>query len=119
IWNGTGWDEDEKIEYILDSNFNRTKETSMYGGNTYVEDYVYDTTQLMSNFAHPFKDKTGLEYILEDNPFYNKILSYSGNNSRTTANYDSQIVLGVDELNIAKNEIKVIINPISSDVTIK
>ncbi|MBP0902548.1 T9SS type A sorting domain-containing protein [Mariniflexile gromovii] len=119
-WNGVSWEEEDRIEYDLDSNSNRITETYFYDGGTYVESYTYDLTKLMSNYAHPYKDKTGLDFITEDNPFYNKVESYSsGSNNRTVANYDSALVLSVEDSKIVENKIKVFPNPTSNYVNIE
>ncbi|WP_372756487.1 T9SS type A sorting domain-containing protein [Mariniflexile sp.] len=118
-WNGITYVENEKIEYELDTSFNRIKETYTYDGGSNENIYYYDMTELMSNYAHPFKDKTGLDFILDDFPFYNKIESYtSGTNYRTTANYNSQIVLGINDSITTKKDIRLIVDSVSSDVTI-
>ena len=114
------WVEDAKTEYTVDANGNREKEVNTYGGDTEEENYVYDTNFLMSNFAHPFKEKTGLDYIVEDFPYYNKLLSTNdGDGGRTTYNYESAIILGVEDFKIVNNNIKVFPNPTSGKITIE
>jgi hypothetical protein len=118
-WNGANWVEEEKTEYTIDSNGNREKEVNTYDGDTYEENYMYDKSLLMSSFAHPFKEKTGLDYIVEDNPYHNKLLSMTSNNNyRTTYNYISSIVLGVEDFNILDSGIKLYPNPTAGNITI-
>ena len=131
IWveNGT------KTEYDWDATGNKTRETEYYkypdgslAQNKY--EYTYDTFNLMSSFAHPFKDKTGLDYIFEDVPHINKVQgnnSYSYNqstssytlSSRTTYNYNSSINLSTEQPEIATNKITVFPNPAKNFLTIQ
>ena len=91
IWveNGT------KTEYDWDATGNKTRETEYYkypdgslAQNKY--EYTYDTFNFMSSFAHPFKDKTGLDYIFEDVPHINKV---QGNNSYSYNQSTSSYIL--------------------------
>lgn len=118
--NTNTWDESEKTEYIVAANGNRTKETSTYDGDTYVKDFTFDSGALMSSFMHPFKDKTGLEYITEDFPYYNKVLEEVENGIyKTTYNYSNPIVLSVKEAKIVENKITVFPNPTRGDINIE
>lgn len=119
-WDGSGWVEEDRTLYTIDASGNRTKRTDIYDGTSYEVNYVYDTNSLMSNFAHPFKEKTGLDYIVEDYPYYNKILSANnGGTSLTTYNYDSALILGIEDFKIVDNNIKVFPNPTSGNITIE
>jgi hypothetical protein len=119
------WKKDYSTTYDLDIWSNRIRNTYTDDSFQYKEEYTYDTTALLSNFAHPFRDKTGIDYILEDLPYFNKVLTetYSTfnkqissyeNNSRTTYNYNNSIVLGVENAKIASTKITVYPNPTSS-----
>jgi hypothetical protein len=84
----------------------------------------------MSSFAHPFKDKNGLDYLTEDLPYINKILVskfYSldngiyRENNRTTYNYNSAVAfsaLSVEQPEIAAVSITVFPNPTASVVNL-
>lgn len=115
---GANWDkfnnnwvaDDENVfDYVLDTTGNRisSKESS------YDVAYTYDTTQLLSSFAHPFKDKTGLDYFGEDFPYVNKLLSETSNNgtNRITYNYNSAITLSTPNIEKASATLTVYPNP--------
>jgi hypothetical protein len=95
-WNGSAWVEEERTEYILDASENRTSETAHYIGVPQSKyEYTYDTSTLMSAFHHPFKDKTGADYITEDFPYIHKILSqtnYAYNTSTSSFEILGRIV---------------------------
>ena len=131
IWDGSNWNEEDRTDYILDASYNRTRETLFYNGDTqYKDEYAYDTSLVMSSFAHPFKDKTGLDYIYEDFPYTNKILSSNEfsydistssfvNDVRITYNYTSSITLNTEQFEINSNALKVFPNPTSNIINIK
>lgn len=96
IWNGSAWVSDGLITYTIDANGNRLSLTETYDGSSYITTYTYDMTALMSNFANPFRDKTGTDYIAEEYPFYNKILEVNENGYLTTYNYNQ--ALSIDEV---------------------
>jgi hypothetical protein len=75
----------------------------------------------MSSFAHPFKDKTGLDYFTEDFPYVSKLLYETTNSgtSRTTYNYDNLITLGNESLEIVAKGITFYPNPTSDFLTIQ
>lgn len=137
---GAKWDEFNNIwveagafraDYELDATGNRISRTeSESGSNDRKEVYTYDTSNFMSSFAHPFKDKTGVDYLFEDFPYVNKVLitnrfifnpntnSYT-NNSRTTYNYNSAITLSTETLEIADKNITFYPNPTQDLLFIK
>lgn len=64
----------------------------------YLDEYTYAPTTTMANFANPFIDKTGLDYLFEDVKRVGKALGYTTSSndgsgytptSRTTYNYDN------------------------------
>lgn len=128
IWDGI-WTEDENKSYVLATNGNRTSLIySIDQEIEYKEDFFYDTTALMSSYAHPFKDKTGLDYISESFPHINKILNFTTSlynsstasyslDSKTTYNYQSQLPLGIENFEISK--ITLYPNPGNSILNIK
>jgi len=83
----------------------------------------------MSSFAHPFGDKTGLDYVFEDFNYVNKILyvdqynydtqtsSYKLSN-RTNYNYNSTISLSIEQPEIANATMTVFPNPTASTLNI-
>lgn len=116
-WDGSSWEVEETISYTLDANGNRTSETDTYDSNSIITTYTYDMSALMSNFANPFRDKTGVDYFTEDQPFVNKILESNSSDNRTIYNYTS--TLSIDDAIIsAKNSVSVYPNPSNSIVNI-
>ncbi|WP_299672989.1 T9SS type A sorting domain-containing protein [uncultured Polaribacter sp.] len=92
VWDGSTWTTDYKEENTYDGNGNAITEKESYLDNgafviTNNETNTFDTSKLMASFAHPFKDKTGLEFIVSGNGIVNKILTKTGENTRTTYNY--------------------------------
>lgn len=75
----------------------------------------------MSNFVHPFQDKTGVGYFTEDFPYTNKLLSETNNSgtNRTTYNYNSSITLSTESLLINEKTISVYPNPARDILTIQ
>ncbi|TRX15947.1 T9SS type A sorting domain-containing protein [Flavobacterium franklandianum] len=121
-WNGSSWENNYTDTYTYDSNGNRITYIENYGSQ-YKTVYNYDSSAQMSGFIHPFKDKTGIDYIYEDFPYINKVLSENVfifenggyvNNYRTTYNYSSSIALGTEKLEMANNTIIVFPNPTTS-----
>lgn len=106
-YDGVSWNEDGKTEFFYDDNRNKIKEiySEITDGSwtvSYEDNYTYDTSESMTSFIHPFKDKTGIEYIFEGGfiPYNNKLISSSySSDSRTIYNY------GEATANITKNEI--------------
>ncbi|MBC7845086.1 MAG: T9SS type A sorting domain-containing protein [Flavobacterium sp.] len=122
------WKEYYRTDYVLDATGNRISEvnTDITANTKYKQEGNYDTSSLMSNFAHPFKDKSGVDYLFEDFPFVNKILStnqywfdtatntYNAISSRNTYNYNSAITLSVEQPEIVNTTISVFPNPTTS-----
>lgn len=116
-----------QTEYEWDATGNQTLEIDYYKDgqgniNRYKDEYTYDTFNLMSSFTHPFKDKTGVDYIFEDFPYVNKVQvenGYSYNNqtnsfqlsSRTSYNYNAAITLSTPTIEKATAIISVYPNP--------
>ena len=110
-----------RIDYEWDPTGNRIRKTNS-GNFDYREEYTYNSLQLMDNFVHPFKDKTGVDYLSEGFPYVNKLLRSNGYNinpntngfeisSRTTYNYNSLITLGAETMELANASITVHPNP--------
>jgi hypothetical protein len=128
-WTGTAWEENYNTNYVLASNGNRTSQImSFEGALSSKEDFTYDSAAQMSSFGHPFKDKTGVNYIFENFPYVNKILSaltynYNQNtasyalNYRTSYNYQSPLSLSKENFEISK--IIVYPNPTNSILNIQ
>lgn len=132
IWVENG----DKTEYDWDATGNKTRQTEYYeyADSSLAQnkdEYTYDTFNLMSSFAHPFKDKTGLDYISEDVPHINKVQgynSYSYNqstsnynpiSSKTTYNYNNSITLSTKKPEIADEKTTVFPNPTTDFLTIQ
>ena len=131
IWVENG----DKTEYDWDPTGNKTRQTEYYeysdgslGQNK--DEYTYDTFNLMSSFAHPFKDKTGFDYIFEDVPHINKVQGYNNYHynqstssyslsNRTTYNYNNSITLDTKEPVILEEKITVFPNPTKDFLTLQ
>ena len=123
IWDifNTIWVEMDRIDYTIDANGNRI--TTTYSGSFDSKlEYSYDTSSLMTNFANPFKDKTGLDYFAEDFPHINKVLGYNEYrydtqtssfviNGRSTYNYANSITLGTQSVEVSNFAVTVFPNP--------
>ena len=118
-----------RIDYVFDLTGNRSSMTRS-GNFNYKEEYSYDASSLMSTFAHPFKDKTGLDYFSEDFPYVNKLLTmreFNFNSStnafevygRKTYNYNSSIILSIASPLAADATISVYPNPAEGVLYIK
>lgn len=118
--------ENDRTDYVLDAAGNRISETNVYTYNSvtsnYKKEYVYDTSSLMSSFANPFKDKTGIDYLFEEFPHVNKPLGYNSftfNDAtsiyeitgRTNYNYTSSIVLATEQFETTDVTITLYPNP--------
>ena len=132
---GTVFEQDESNVYTLDANGNRKSKVDSYVDFfdeqtiTSKYDYTYDMTKLMANYAHPFKDKTGVDYLYEDYPYVNKVLtetysvfnndtnSYEPVSGRTVYNYDNALSTGKFENE--RNTISVYPNPTSNFLSIQ
>jgi Secretion system C-terminal sorting domain len=116
------WVEKYRTDYELDATGNRISITDNQGSSRYKNEYTYDTFNLMSGFGHPFKDKTGVDYLAEDFPYVNKVQienRYSFNaqtnnfylSGRTTYNYNTAITLSTETIEKPSSTIAVYPNP--------
>jgi hypothetical protein len=73
----------------------------------------------MSSFANPFADYNGLQYLLEDFPYVNKILTItSGSTIRSTFDYNN--VLSINDVpNVKQFNVSVFPNPSQDYITVK
>lgn len=123
-----------KIELMWDTTGNKTQNIDYYSSqgtvNQYKNEYTYDLFATMSSYAHPFKDKTGVDYLEEDFPYVNKVLNETSSNfnafsnsyvisSRTTYNYNGAINLSTETLEIANKSITVYPNPTTDFLNIQ
>lgn len=74
-WVNGIWIPEYQTSFVINAAGNRVQEIDTEMGYNYKNDYTYDTSALLSSFAHPFKDKTGIDYLVESFPYVNKILS--------------------------------------------
>lgn len=120
-WNGTAWISEYKSEYAYDTNGNLITEKESYLENGsfvmgYEQTATFNTAELISSYIHPFKDKTGIDYLTEPNGIVNKILTKSGSSSdRTTYNYGESTASNKDFNSLA---FSVYPNPASSFVKV-
>jgi hypothetical protein len=103
-WNNNQWTDDSRFDFLIDTYGNKLREShSMLGTALDKVEYTYDLTAQLSGFAHPFNDKTGIDYLWEDMPHVSKILYYDNYNydtatstynlySRTTHNYNHSVL---------------------------
>lgn len=128
-WTSGVWSQSEKYDYTIDANGNRTVEINDYGNSRYKNEYTYDNSSQLSNFAHPFADKKGIDYLFEGNPYVNKILSKTQYyydfvssiyraSSRETHNYNSAITLSTKQPEIINTTITVSPNPVNAVLNI-
>lgn len=113
-WNAgnSSWVQGDVTDYTFDPTGNRVRLIESYGdGDRQRTDYTYDSSSLMANFAHPFKDKTGVEYLDANFPYVNKVLTEVNYyydkvstyilSGRTTYNYNSSITLATEKFEAA------------------
>lgn len=127
-WDGVNWITDYKSEYTYDANGNAVAEKDSYLDNDVLvvgdlETITFDTTKLMSNYAHPFRDKTGIDFIFSADGIFNKILQRSSVNYRTTYNYD-ETTAGINDFSLVNfavypNPATSVLNIDNSNFTIK
>lgn len=106
---------------VIDGNGNRLSETNTYQNQTFIENFTYDSSELMSDFALPFADKTGFDYLTRSYPFFNKILSSetkSTNRERIVYNYDNLITLNLNSFTF-ENSFTIFPNPVKTDFNIE
>lgn len=85
FYNGSSFIEYEKADYTYDNDLNLLNEVAFEEGYfDFDSEYNYNFTEQLSNYQHPFKDKTGIDYIYESFPYYSKILD------NTTYGFDAQ-----------------------------
>lgn len=126
--------ENYRTDYVLDAAGNRISETNVFTNNNvsnnYKSEYSYDSSSLMSSFANPFKDKTGLDYLFEDFPHVNKPLGYNyftyntttntyENTGRTKYDYTNSIVLATDQFEKPNATVTLFPNPTSDLLNIE
>lgn len=121
-WNGSVWVSDYKLENTFDANGNIVVEKESYLENgVFVvasnETITFDLNEQMSAYAHPFKDKSGLDFLAISNGIVNKIVSRisSDNNFRTTYLYNGATASVKDVL---LTDFKTYPNPVKDFLTI-
>ena len=120
-WDGSAYVESYRIEYTVDSNGNIITETETHPEKQYVINYTYDNSQLMNAFAHPFTDKTGMDYFINGGnfSFHNKLLSTGiEDDTRTIFDYNNAITLNVNSFEV-ENELIIYPNPVKTDLIIR
>lgn len=127
--NGVIWTDIEKIEYEYDlsGNITRDKFSEIDNGSWVVfgdDNFIFDTTKAMSNFIHPFKDKTGSDYLFEPLGITNKIMSFtSEDNTRVTYNYDEATAsikdISLLEFNVYPNPVEYVLTIENNNFSIK
>lgn len=118
--NGSNWEEESSIEYTYDASGNLMTEVykTPGGGVSTTETYTYDNGALMSSFKHPFKDRTGFDYIAQGFPYINKLLSATQSNFRTVYDYNNSIVLNAENFESSKLNLVLYPNPVNDFVNI-
>ena len=120
VFDGSAWVPEYKIEYAYDANGNALTEKEFYNDNGVFileseETNTFDTSQLMANFVHPFKDKSGIDYLFSVNGIINKILTTTSVNRRTTYNYE-EATASIPKFNLA--DVQVYPNPAKDVVNV-
>jgi hypothetical protein len=121
VFEGSAWMPSYKTEYAYDANGNALTEKEFYKDNGVFileneETNTFDTLQLMANFAHPFKDKRGVDYLFSVNGIINKILTTTSGDSRTTYNY-GEATASIPKFNLA--DVAVSPNPVNDVLSIR
>ncbi len=130
-WDGTTWSETDRETYTLDTFGNRISTLSTFIGNPsqdYKIDLIFDTSIQLSTLDHPFKDKTGIDFIYDESPYISKVLTSTESqydsavmifsaNYRTTFNYNS--TLSNSDIALETLPFKVYPNPTSEFVFIE
>ena len=117
-WDGNSWVEEEQTEYTFDASGNRISRTDIYNGDSTTFNYSYNPSQQMNDYFHPFKDKTGFDYLTEDFPYINKILEETASTgNRTIYDYDNAITLSNPTYEL-ENTITIYPNPSSNYIKI-
>ena len=119
-WDGSVWASDYKLENTFDANGNIVVEKESYLENgAFVvasnEAIAFDLNEQMSAYAHPFKDKSGLDFLANSNGVVNKILSRTSDNYRTTYLYNGATA-SVKDVLLA--DFKTYPNPVKDILTI-
>lgn len=109
FFDGSTWSVENKLEYTYDANGNVVTEKEFYKDNgVFVVDYedinTFDTSQSMADFAHPFKDKNGIDYLFSVNGIINKILTTTYSESRITYNY-GEATASIPAFNLANVQV--------------
>tara|TARA_B100000809_G_scaffold266716_1_gene330954 strand:+ start:11384 stop:13402 length:2019 start_codon:yes stop_codon:yes gene_type:complete len=100
VWSNDIWiDEGFKQEYAYDANNNRINSKELYyeNGEWFLELETtsnFDTTQLMSNYIHPFV-LSDLDILIGGDPYVNKVLNKyvdSENSGRLVHHYSDDLV---------------------------
>ena len=120
-WNGTSWVTLNRKENTYDTFGNAIEQKEYYLNNdtlTLVSDetFTFDTTQLMASFIHPFKDKTGIDYLFSGEKIVNKIInSITFNDYKTTYNY-GEATASVNDFSLV--DVKVYPNPATNFIKV-
>lgn len=121
-WSGMAYETNYKEGYSYDANGNLIlEEDTDYGNDSFVVNdkmsYTFDTTQLMSNFTHPFKDRHGFEALTgQDNNFVNKVRGSSEGETNRKTYYYGEATASVKDVNFI--DFKVYPNPTKNILTI-
>jgi len=120
-WDGSAYFDSYLTEYTIDRNGNIVTETHTYPDKQYVINYTYDYSQLMNAFAHPFADKTGMDYFIGGGSFsfHNKLLSTETlKDTRIICDYNNAITLNVNSFEV-ENKLIIYPNPVKTDLIIR
>ena len=109
VFDESNWLVEEKVEYTYDTNGNALTMKRFNNDNgTFIQQSeeinTFDTSQLMADFAHPFKDKNGVDYLFEVNGRINKIINSTSSGIRTTFNY-GEPTASISSFNLASTKV--------------
>lgn len=120
VFDESTWAVEYKTEYTYDTDGNALTEKEFYQDNgvfvlEFEETNTFDTSQVMAGFAHPFKDKNGIEYLFSVNGIINKILTTTSSEGRTTYNYE-EATASAPSFNVA--DVKVYPSPATDVINV-
>lgn len=120
-WNGTSWVTNIRGEYTYDTYGNAIEQKEYYLNNGTLtlgsdETFTFDTTKLMASFIHPFKDKTGIDYLFSGQKIVHKIINLiESNYNITTYNY-GEATANVNDFSLV--DVKVYPNPATNFIKV-
>ena len=99
------WVDSYSSTYNYDTNGNLTSYTDTYTDDsetyTYTTNYTFNTDYLMSDYYHPFKDKTGVDFLFNPSSYINRLESESYDNYRALYFYEGTYTASTKDFKIS------------------